>query len=180
MSHKRREVLLLLPCSQIKPYEKAPTWRYIAKSISPWRNHVDVGAIDCIVCPISGKPYGIVMEWEQDLTVSRDEKPTRNNFPSLVEQIARRLEILSPRYDRILSYLNVRVYWDAVQSLQARFAIRMLPRIFQDSRNWNSAHAGIGPRGAFYKYSYELTNEFTSSFECSGSLFPSRTDAASS
>jgi len=57
--HKgRRKVLLLLPCTNKKPYSKAPTWKFIMSRIGPWLDHVDMAAVDCITNHKTKKPFG--------------------------------------------------------------------------------------------------------------------------
>jgi len=157
--NRERKVLLLLPCTNKKPYYESPSWRYIISRIEPWRNNVDLGAVDCIIDPSTGLPYGIVMEWEQEVTVGKDAYPSPQKILELEEQIRRRLEKLGPYYTDIVAYINVKTYWEALEIVRSEFDIEMLPTVFNDKRNWNSSYSRMSPRGIFYKYVAELQNK---------------------
>jgi len=156
---KNAEVLLLLPCTNKKPYTEAPTWKYVMKNIGPWLNAVDLAAVDCITDPLTGLPFGIVTESEQYLTIDKDEKPSPEKIPVLVEQIRNKLKLLSPHYNHIISYINVKSYWKAVEAVQPEFDIKMLPKMYMNEKNWNSKICRMGPIGMFKIAIDELRKE---------------------
>jgi len=149
--------LLILPCTDQKPYSKSRTWSYVLEQIAPWREKIDIAAIDCIPNPIDREPFGLVMEWEEWKTKKLDERPCKDKIPQLRRQVTRKLETMNGRYGQMVAYVNVRCYWEVLWSLRRVYRIKMLPRLFHNSENWNSSTARISPRGAFYKYIGELT-----------------------
>jgi len=97
------------------------------------------------------------MEREQWKTIGLDELPSRDKVPALKIRVQAQLNRMNGGYCCVLAYVNVRSYWEVLWSLRKQFPIKMLPKIFHNGSNWNSTVAGIGPRGAFYKYIGELT-----------------------
>ncbi len=148
--------LLILPCTDQKPYSESRTWTYVLRQIGPWRDKIDLAAIDCITNPSSGEPFGLVMEWEEWKTKKLDERPSKDKIPKLRKQIVSQLEQIDGKYEHIFAYVNVRSYWEVLWSLRRVYHIKMLPRLFHNEDNWNSAAAHISPRGAFYKFIDEL------------------------
>lgn len=148
--------LLILPCTDQKPYSKSRTWSYVLQKVSPWRERIDVAAIDCIRNPADKKLFGLVMEWEEWKTERLDERPSMDKIPELEKCVLTQLERMNGKYDRIVAYVNVKTYWNVLWKLRRKYKIKMLPYLFHDSDNWNSANANISPRGAFYKFIGEL------------------------
>jgi len=153
--------LLLLPCTNKKPYSEAPTWKFIMKRIEPWLDHVDLAAVDCIINPRTNKPFGIVTRRQERLTVGKDERPDPAKLPGLTIEIRKKLERLSPKYTQVVSYLNVKTYWQAVQALSDDFGIEMLPSIYHKNENWNGKIAHSGPIGVFKREVPELQEALT-------------------
>jgi hypothetical protein len=151
--------LLILPCTDQKPYSESRTWSYVLGHIGPWRDKIDLAAIDCITNPTDRKPFGIVMEWDEWKTKNLDERPSKDKINTLTEQVFSQLKKADENYSQIVAYVNVKSYWQVLWSLRKEHHIRMLPRLFHDPSNWNSSNARISPRGAFYKYISELTTE---------------------
>jgi len=121
--------------------------------------YVDLAAIDCITNPTTGLPFGIVAKRSQRLTIGKDEKPDPDKFDPLVKEIKRKLRKMSSRYDRMISYLNVRSYWDALESVREEFDITMLPRVYANHKRWNSKKLRMGPIGMFKTKIYDLVRE---------------------
>jgi len=155
MTSKR--TLLILPCTDQKPYSKSRTWSYVQQKLAPWREYIDIAAIDCIANPADGKPFGLVMEWEEWKTQGLDERPSRDKITPLQRRVQERLDEINGKYCQIVAYINVKSYWEVLWKLRRRYHIRMLPRVFHNGENWKSSIAGVSPRGAFYKYVRELT-----------------------
>jgi 7-cyano-7-deazaguanine tRNA-ribosyltransferase len=158
---KNARVLLLLPCTNKKPYTEAPTWKFIAKHIEPWHNQVDIAAVDCITNPVNGLPFGIVTQQEQYLTVDKDERPSPEKIPVLIEEIRKKLDLLSPQYDHIISYINVKSYWKAIEALKTDYNIKMLPRAYMKDENWKGKVSHMGPIGMFKVCVCELKDELS-------------------
>jgi len=152
------KVLLILPCTAVKPYSASPTWKYVLKKIAPLRAYVELAAIDCITNPKTGKPFGIVHEKEQYLTIRLDERPNPRKLSILIPAIRSKLKLLASRYDYIIAYINVKVYWKALLAVRDEFKITLLPSLYYKEENWDVKKSGIGPRGAFYVYVGELVN----------------------
>ena len=152
----RRRVLLLLPCTNKKPYTDAPTWKFIMRRIEPWMGQVDIAAVDCITNPKTNRPFGIVTRSQQQLTVGRDERPDPAKLPALTQEIQKKLRRLSPKYSHVVSYLNVKTYWKAVEAVSDDFDIEMLPSIYHKNENWNGKIAHSGPIGVFKREVPEL------------------------
>ena len=142
----------------MKPYTAAPTWRYVLKRIGPLRAHLELAAIDCITNPKTGKPFGIVHEKEQHLTIGLDERPNERKLPLLIRAVRDKLRLLASRYNYIIAYINVKVYWKALLAVRDEFKIILLPSLYYKEENWDVRRSRIGPRGAFYVYIEELVN----------------------
>jgi hypothetical protein len=153
----RKAVLLILPCSAVKPYVESPTWRYVIHHIDKWRKNIDLVAIDCITDPRTGRPFGIVGEWEQHLTLNLDEKPNNAKYPLLQPVVKEKLSDLVPYYNSVISYLNVKLYWKTIESVRDDFQITMLPKKFRGRRSWDSKRLKMTPRNIFYHQISELT-----------------------
>jgi hypothetical protein len=97
------------------------------------------------------------MEWEEWKTKGLDERPSMEKIPELEKRVLTQLDEINGRYDSVVAYVNVKSYWNVLWKLRRKHKIKMLPRLFHDPDNWNSLKAGIGPRGAFYKFIDELT-----------------------
>ena len=158
MNEKPR-ILLLLPCTNRKPYITAPSWKYVLKHIEPWRDYIALAAVDCIKDPSTGLPFGIVGEWEQELTVTKDELPNPQKIDSLVAQIRKKLRELVRNYDYVIAYINVKTYWKALERLGNEFNIKMLPSVFKGEKNWNGKICHASPIGVFKREIVELTKE---------------------
>jgi predicted RNA-binding protein len=154
-----RKLLVLLPCTNKKPYTEAPTWKFVLKHLSPYLEHVDIAAVDCITNPRTGLPFGIVSRRSQRLTVGKDERPDPKKLESLVKEIRRQLRRRSYRYDRIVSYLNVKSYWKALDEVRDEFEIKMLPKIYAKNDVWNSKKLHMGPIGMFRTEIGDLVTE---------------------
>jgi hypothetical protein len=148
-----------LPCTNKKPYTDGPTWKFVLRHLEPYEGHLDIAAVDCITNPRTGLPYGIVSRRNQRLTVGKDERPDPRKFDPLVKEIRRKLRRMSTRYDRVISYLNVRLYWNAVESIRDEFDITMLPRIYARNKVWNSKKLRMGPIGMFKTEIHDLVHE---------------------
>jgi hypothetical protein len=91
--------------------------------------------------------------------VGRDERPDPEKLDDLVVEIEKKLARLSPRYDHIIAYLNVKTYWRAIERVQDQFDITMLPKAYRGRKSWNSHTLHMGPIGMFKKSINQLENE---------------------
>ena len=158
-------ILLILPCTKVKPYTSSPTWGYVITHIEPWLNRIDLAAIDCITNPKTGTPFGLVPVPEQRLAVGLDEKPDPKKFEPLVEAVRHRLTRLKTRYLEILAYVNVKVYWQTLAELADEFGIVLLPSVYRGKTNWSVDAVGASPLGIFRIYVDELVREITTVLE---------------
>jgi len=118
-AQKLRKILLILPCNkyaEVGNYKLGRNWKMVLKRIEPWRDRIDLAAIDCI------NMLGLVPEWENYKTVGHNIYPSWEHFknnPERLEElsiaIARKLKELAPRYERIIAYLNVKAYFLALK-----------------------------------------------------------------
>lgn len=161
LSRKKGKVLLLLPCTNKKPYTEAPTWRFIMKQIKPWLGQVDLAAVDCITNPKTNKPFGIVTQRQQHLTIGKDERPDPEKLPALTIEIRKKLDRLTPKYSHVVSYLNVKSYWNAIAQVSEEFGIEMLPTVYRVNKVWNSKALHSGPIGIFKREVPELRQVLT-------------------
>ena len=152
-------VLLILPCTNIKPYSRSPTWHYILERLKPWHEAIDFVAIDCITNPQTGKPFGIVPMSEEDMVVGLDEKPDLKKLPSLIEEVRSKLCELRSDYLRTIAYINVRAYWEALAQVAEEFEITLLPSVYRNAKSWSVEAIGASPLGVFRKYANELVQE---------------------
>lgn len=153
---KKARTLLILPCTNHKPYTESLTWKYVINKLDGRSDKVELAAIDCITNPETGKPFGLVMKREQSRTLGLDEFPDMAKVHILQTIVERQLRRKRIHYDRIVAYVNVKSYWNVLWQLRDKYSITMLPRLFRKRENWNSAIAGISPRGAFYRDIDEL------------------------
>lgn len=156
-------VLLILPCTNIKPYSSSPTWRYILERLKPCREAIDFAAIDCITNPRTGRPFGIVPVSEENQVVGLDEKPDPKKLPSLIEEVRSKLWDLRDDYLKTIAYINVRAYWEALSNLAEEFEITLLPSVYRNARSWSVEAIGASPQGVFRKYVGELLAELSAS-----------------
>ena len=113
-ARKLRKILLIIPCNkyaEVGNYKLGRNWKMVLKRIEPWREGIDLAATDCI------NMLGLVPEWENYKTAGHNIYPSWEHFknnPERLEKLARsmakKLEELAPRYDRIIAYLNVKAY----------------------------------------------------------------------
>lgn len=148
---KKARTLLILPCTDHKPYTDSVSWRYAIKKLNGHRDDVDLAAIDCITNPKTGRPFGIVMRKQQWKTVGLDEFPDQSKVPEMISIVRKQLQHHQASYTRIIAYVNVKSYWTVLWTLRREHSVVMLPRLYRNPRNWNSTHARISPRGAFYR-----------------------------
>jgi predicted RNA-binding protein len=156
---RRKPVLLLLPCTNKKPYAASSSWRFVLNHVGRYRDTFDVAAVDCITNRRTGKPFGIVHERQQRLVVGRDERPDPEKLDDLVVEIEKKLARLAPRYEHIIAYLNVKTYWRAIEKVQDQFNITMLPKAYRGRESWNSHTLHMGPIGMFKKSINQLEKE---------------------
>jgi hypothetical protein len=91
--------------------------------------------------------------------VDKDERPDPEKMVSLVREIRRKLRRMSPRYDQIISYINVKSYWTALDQIRDEFHIQMLPRLYDKHKVWNSKKLHMGPIGVFKTEIHDLIGE---------------------
>ncbi len=116
-----RKILLLLPCNsgaEKGDYMLGSNWKLIYGDLKDLVDEgaVDIAAVDCI------NNAGIVLRGEEYRVRGGNVYPSWERFKSnpqllkdLTEAVASRLRELSPRYDGIVAYLNVRAYRLAVE-----------------------------------------------------------------
>jgi len=158
---ERGKILLILPCTSTKPYSSSPTWRYIIKRIEPWRDCIDLAAIDCITNPVTGKPFGIVPASKEDLVIGLDEKPNSKKLGPLVESVKVGLTCIRHRFQTIIAYINVKTYWQALEGIAEEFGICLMPSIYRNASSWSADSVGASPPGVFRKYINELVDEIS-------------------
>jgi len=158
----KTKTLLILPCTNIKPYSHSPTWHYILERLKPCHETIDFAAIDCITNPQTGKPFGIVPMSEEDKVVGLDEKPDLRKLPSLIEEVRSKLWELQGDYLRMIAYINVRAYWEALAQVAEEFEITLLPSVYRNAKSWSVEAIGASPPGVFRKYIWELLDEIRS------------------
>lgn len=152
---------MILPCTNVKPYSNSPSWRYILQHLEPWRESIDFAAIDCITNPITGRPFGIVPVSEEDKIVGLDEKPDLRKLPTLVKEVRTKLGDLHNNYQKMIAYINVRAYWEALSQVAEEFEIALLPSVYRNARSWSVEAIGASPPGVFRKYIGELVKEIS-------------------
>ena len=158
----QNQILLILPCTNVKPYTKSPSWRYVLDHLEPWRQHISLAAIDCITNPSTGKPFGIVPVSEEDKVVGLDEKPNPQKLPALVESIRTGLAQIRSEHGTIIAYVNVKSYWQALEEVAEEFNIHLLPSAYRKTSDWSVANIGASPLGVFRKCVNELVDEIRS------------------
>jgi len=152
-----------LPCTNVKPYTRSPTWRFILDRLEPWRESISLAAIDCITDPTTGRPFGIVPVSEEDKVVGLDEKPNPKKVPALVESVRAGLTRIRDDHRAFVAYVNVKSYWQVLEEVADEFSIELLPSVYRGAQSWDVQRIGLSPPGAFRKYIGELIDEISKS-----------------
>lgn len=95
--------------------------------------------------------------------MGKDEKPDPAKIVALTTEIRKKLRRMSHRYDRLISYLNVKSYWSALEVVRDEFDIKMLPRVYDRNKVWNSKKLHMGPIGIFKTEIHDLVRELDNS-----------------
>ncbi len=93
------------------------------------------------------------------MTVGKDGSPDPSKLEPLVSEIRRKLRRMSHRYDHIVSYLNVKSYWTALDEVRNEFDVKMLPKVYAENEIWNSKKLHMGPIGIFKTEIGDLVSE---------------------
>lgn len=125
-------------------------------------NQVDLVAVDCIINPETGTPFGIVPMSEENKVVGLDEKPDPKKLESLVTSVRDGLQRIKNGH-RAVAYVNVRTYWQALNTVADEFEICMLPSVYRNASSWSVEAIGASPQGVFRKYVDELLAELSAS-----------------
>jgi hypothetical protein len=72
-----------------------------------------------------------------------------------------KLRELRSDYPRMIAYINVRAYWEALSQVAEEFNITLLPSVYQNARSWSVEAIGASPPGVFRKYANELVSEIS-------------------
>ena len=159
-------VLLILPCMPWIKYgfnfREGKFWKKVIESIRDSKHQIDIYAIDCIRLKSTGSMIGL---WSPETNKKIFHEVFSNkldNYPAwhkyknkpnlreeLKQEVRRRLEEVCQKYDKIISFTNVKVYYYCMKELAEEFNIIALPR----SVNWKA------PRAVAYENIDQLVNE---------------------
>jgi hypothetical protein len=122
-------------------FEKGSLWRSVLKRIDAWRDYTDIYAIDCIRLKSTAKmigiwsPYSDNEVFQEILENNLDSYPSWSKFKphperqeELREQVDRKLSQIAYRYRHVIAFVNVRAYYECLESLSRKYKITILPR----------------------------------------------------
>jgi len=147
-------ILLILPCMSWNKYEgnflEGRFWKFVLDKTKQWSSLIDVYAIDCIRLRSSGKMIGLWSPSKNKAVLQEILRERLDSYPSwskykdspqlrdeLREAIKSKLQKLRKRYEFIISFLNVKAYYNCLQELSTEFDLIALPK----SVCWKKARA---------------------------------------
>lgn len=153
--------MLILPCMNWQKYRSdfrnSRFWSIVLAGVSPWQDHIDLYAIDCIVLPSQGRMIGLWSPSEQGeildeiIALGLDSYPSWSRYSNnvrlrdqLCQAVELKLDELSNKYRYVIGFVNVRAYYETLKLLARKFPINLFP----ERVNWRAARAvpytGIG------------------------------------
>ena len=160
--------LVIIPCmswvANNGDYTKGKMWKKVLELVEASPTEVDIYAIDCIRLKSNGKMIGLWSPSKNKRIMKEILEKKLDNYPAwgkyknrpdlrdeLRREVENKLKLLCKRYDRIISFTNVKVYNFCLRELASKFDIITLPATV----DWKA------PRSVPYKNIDELAHELS-------------------
>jgi hypothetical protein len=147
-------IMLILPCmSWIKyggNFHEGRFWKVVLDKTRRWSALIDIYAIDCIRLKSTGQMIGLWSPSKDKAVLQEILREELDSYPSwskyknrpqlrneLREAVKSKLKELRKRYAFIVSFVNVKAYYNCLQELSTEFDLITLPK----KVNWNKARA---------------------------------------
>jgi hypothetical protein len=157
---EQKRILLILPCMPWVKYNgnvwKSNSWKYVRNKIRKWLDFVDIYAIDCIRLKSSNKIIGLWSPFKHEYILEEILKEKLDSYPSwnkyknhpelreeLKEEVRKKLLSLKSQYARIISVVNVKVYYNCLKEISEEFNIIVLPRVIDWRKPYASFYQGV-------------------------------------
>jgi hypothetical protein len=137
-------------------------WKFVLSKIRCWSHLIDIYAIDCIRLKSSNKMIGLWSPFKDKRILKEILEEKLDNYPSwskyknrpelreeLKGEVRKKLSRLKKRYDFVISYTNVKIYYNCLEELSKEFDIIVLPQ----NVNWRR------PRTILFQNINELVNK---------------------
>lgn len=131
-------------------FENSRFWKTVLRGIQPWRHCVDVYSIDCIRLKSTHQVLGLWSPYKNQeilneiITCRLDSYPAWARYRAnekmtleLENAVKRELLQIANLYRKIISFVNVKAYYNCMLSLSREFGITTLPR----EVDWKAARA---------------------------------------